>query len=141
MKKSLKIIIIAIIIFIALGVEIPLSLKSSNGVNVVARDKKEQAFLEKAIEEADTDFDKLESFTVLRLKAVNILKNVPNCEGNVYRYVGFIKAYSFFNLSYVRHVIVYSKDGEKIDGSIIKASKKFQTIQDESGTGLCFENS
>jgi len=137
MKKSLKLIIIAIIIFIVLGVGLPLLLKSSNGVNVVAHDKKGQVFLEEAIKEADTDLDKLENFIALRLKAVNVLKDAPSCEGSVYGYVGFIKAYSFFNIPYVRHVIVYSKDGEKISGSIIESSKKFQAIQDNPGIGSC----
>jgi len=138
MKKYLKIFVIAIIIFIAFGVGIPLSLRSSDGVDAVTQDKKEQVFLEKATKEADTDFDKLESFIVLRLKVVNILRDVPNCEGSVYRYVGFIRAYSFFNVPYIRQVIVYSKDGEKISGSIIETTKKFKTIQDKSGMELCF---
>ena len=105
-KKHLKLFVItSVFIFAVLSIGIPLSLRSLDGIDVIAKNEKEKVFAIEAVKEAYSFLNEPFPFAVLRVKLVKIASDVPTCKGGIVRYVAFIKGYSLFNISFIGAVI------------------------------------
>lgn len=131
-KENLKIFFIgvAIIIFIVLGVGIPLILRPFNGVDALVKNNEEREFIKSAFNETYSLLSSFYIIKVWRVKVVKLFRDVPICGRNE-KYLAFIKGYTLFNIP-IGYGLVDSLDSNPnhVGGAIAMSPLKYKELID-----------
>lgn len=131
MKKYLKFFIIAgVFIFLVLSIGIPLSLRSFNGINTVAKNTEEREFIKSAFNETYSLLSSFYIINVWRVKVVKLFRDVPICGRNE-KYLAFIKGYTLFNIP-IGYGLVDSLDSNPnhVGGATAMSPLKYKELGD-----------